>query len=173
VLSNAERRALKTGEDLAVPRVLDIYSALPSMTGKLELEYEGELKGGDAVAHELIRLAVGKVYNHYFEGSNMAQIVQWFDLGGSLKLDDGVDSAAMVRQLGGIQGLMEKTRAFGLTSNEPDAVRAAAAEFVLEGLHAHRRISRSEERGYAAEEKKREGREEAKPERPNVRRQYN
>jgi hypothetical protein len=44
---------------------------------------------------------------------------------------------------------------------------------VLEGLHAHRRISRSEERGYAAEEKKREGREEAKPERPNVRRQYN
>jgi len=173
VMSNAERRALKTGEDLAVPRVLDIYSALPSMTGKLELEYEGELKGGDAVAHELIRLAVGKVYNHYFEGSNMAQIVQWFDLGGSLKLDDGVDSAAMVRQLGGIQGLMEKTRAFGLTSNEPDAVRAAAAEFVLEGLHAHRRISRSEERGYAAEEKKREGREEVKPERPNVRRQYN
>jgi magnesium chelatase subunit I len=62
VISNAERRALKTGEDLAVPRVLDIYSALPSMTGKLELEYEGELKGGDAVARELIRLAVGKVY---------------------------------------------------------------------------------------------------------------
>jgi len=104
----------------------------------------------------------------------MAQIVQWFDLGGSLKLDDGVDSATMVRQLGGIQGLMEKTKALGLTSNEPDAVRASAAEFVLEGLHAHRRISRSEERGYAAEDKKREStREEAKPERPNFRRQYN
>jgi magnesium chelatase subunit I len=157
-----------------VPRVLDIYSALPAMTGKLELEYEGELKGGDAVAHELIRVAVGKVYNRYFEGSNMAQIVQWFDLGGSLKLDEGVDAATMVKQLGGIQGLMEKTKALGLSSNEPDAVRASAAEFVLEGLHAHRRISRSEERGYAAEEKKREvNREEAKPERPNFRRQYN
>jgi len=173
-ISNAERRALETGEDVAVPRILDLYSALPSMTGKLELEYEGELKGGDAVARELIRLAVGKIYNRYFEGANMGQVVQWFDLGGSLKLDDGADSAAMVRQLGGIQGLMEKTGALGLGHNEPDALRAAAAEFVLEGLYAHHRISRNEERGFAAEEKKREPpREDGKPERPSFRRQYN
>ena len=50
VVSNAERRALENGEDVAVPRVLDIYAALPAITGKIELEYEGELKGGDAVA---------------------------------------------------------------------------------------------------------------------------
>jgi magnesium chelatase subunit I len=78
----------------------------------------------------------------------------------------------MVRQLAGIQGLMEKTKALGLSANEPDAVRASAAEFILEGLYAHRRISRSEERGFAAEEKKREP-PEARPERPSVRRQYN
>ena len=100
------------GEDMAVPRVLDIYAALPAITGKIELEYEGELKGGDAVARELIRAAVGKVYTRYFEGVNYAQIVQWFDLGGSLKLDEDVDSAAMVQQLGAIQGLMEKVRAW-------------------------------------------------------------
>ena len=70
VVSNAERRALKSREDLAVPRIVDLYSALPSITGKLELEYEGELKGGDAVARELIRLAVGKIFNRYFEGAN-------------------------------------------------------------------------------------------------------
>ena len=173
-VSNAERRALKTKERTAVPRIVDLYSALPSITGKLELEYEGELKGGEAVARELIRLAVGRIFNRYFEGANLGQVVQWFDLGGSLKLDETVDSAGMARQLGGIQGLMEKTKALGLTSNEPDAVRAAAAEFILEGLHAHRRISRNEERGFGAEEKKHEGpREEAKPERPSFRRQYN
>src|SRR5262249_9782266 len=172
VVSNAERRALKAKEQVAVPRILDIYSALPSITGKLELEYEGELKGGDTVARELIRTAVGKIYDRYFEGVNMAQVIQWFDLGGSLKLDDGVDSAAMVKQLGGIQGLMEKARALGLSSNEPDAVRAAAAEFVLEGLYAHRRISRSEERGFTAEEKRREPPKEEGG-RPNFRRQYN
>jgi magnesium chelatase subunit I len=175
VVSNAERRALRAHEDMAVPRVLDLYSALPAITGKLELEYEGELKGGDAVARELIRTAVGKVYTHYFEGANVAQIVQWFDLGGSLKLDENVDSATMVRQLTGIQGLMEKVKNLGLSANEPDAVRAAAAEFVLEGLHAHRRISRNEERGFGAEEKRREPREreekESKGERPNFRRQ--
>ena len=173
VVSNAERRALRNREDVAVPRILDLYSALPAITGKLELEYEGELKGGDTVARELIRTAVGKVYDHYFEGSNVAQIIQWFDLGGSLKLDETVDSATMVQQLTGIQGLMEKVKALGLSANEPDAVRASAAEFVLEGLHAHRRISRSEERGFAAEEKRREPREEGKGERPNFRRQYN
>src|ERR1700694_4816009 len=55
ILSNAERRALAAREPVAVPRVLDIYSALPSITGKIDLEYEGELKGGDSVARELIR----------------------------------------------------------------------------------------------------------------------
>jgi magnesium chelatase subunit I len=173
VVSNAERRALRAKESEAVPRILDLYSALPAVTGKLELEYEGELKGGDTVARELIRLAVGKVYDHYMEGANVSQIIQWFDLGGSLKLDETVDSATMVSQLNGIQGLMEKTKALGLTANESDAVRSAAGEFILEGLHAHRRIGRSEERGFSAEEKRRETREEPKPERPNFRRQYN
>jgi magnesium chelatase subunit I len=173
VVSNAERRALRAREDFAVPRIVDLYSALPAITGKLELEYEGELKGGDTVARELIRTAVGKIYDRYFEGANVAQIIQWFDLGGSLKLDETVDSAKMVQQLGGIQGLMEKVKALGLTANEPDAVRASAAEFVLEGLYAHRRISRNEERGFAAEEKRREPREEVKGERPNFRKQYN
>jgi magnesium chelatase subunit I len=177
VASNAERRALIAGESIAVPRVLDIYAALPSITGKLELEYEGELKGGDAVAREIIRAAVGRVYTRYFEGANVSQIIQWFDLGGTLKLDETVDSAKLVQQLGGIQGLMEKLKHLGLGANEPDALRASAAEFVLEGLHAHRRISRSEERGFAAEEKQRreprEREENVKGERPNFRRQYN
>jgi magnesium chelatase subunit I len=172
IVSNSERRAMAAKEPVAVPRVLDIYSALPSITGKIELEYEGELKGGDAVARDLIRMAVGKVYNKYFEGVNVAGIVQWFDLGGALKLDETEDSASMVKQLGAIQGLLEKVRALGLGANEPDAVRVSAAEFILEGLYAHRRISRSEERGFTAEEKKREKEDEGK--RPGYRRpQFN
>jgi magnesium chelatase subunit I len=78
-----------------------------------------------------------------------------------------------MKQLSGQQGLVEKIKTLGERSQEPDAVRASAAEFVLEGLYAHRRISRSEERGFAAEEKRREPREESRGERPNFRRQYN
>jgi len=162
VTSNSERRALMTGETFAVPRVLDVYAGLPSITGKLELEYEGELKGGDAVARELIRLAVGKVFTTYFEGENLNNVVQWFELGGTLKLDEGVSSAQMLKQLTGIQGLMEKTRRLGLGVSEPDAVRAGAGEFILEGLYAHKRISRNEESGFTAGERRREAPDEGK-----------
>src|SRR5947209_18913673 len=59
VVSNAERRALLTGEKVVVPRVTDVYAALPSITGKFELEYEGELRGAEQVARDLIHSAVG------------------------------------------------------------------------------------------------------------------
>ncbi|MGE5570888.1 MAG: magnesium chelatase [Rhodospirillales bacterium] len=173
VVSNAERRALRANETTAVPRVLDVYAALPSITGKLELEYEGELKGGDAVARELIRSAVGKVYNQYYEGENVAPLVQWFDLGGTLKLDENVDSATMVQQLSAIQGLMEKIGVMGIRPQDPPALRASAAEFILEGLYAHRRINRSEERGFTAEERKREPHTSEETRRPGYRRQFN
>src|SRR5262245_12420819 len=58
VVSNAERRALLAGESIVVPRITDIYAALPAITGKFELEYEGELRGADNVARDVIRAAV-------------------------------------------------------------------------------------------------------------------
>jgi len=103
----------------------------------------------------------------------MQPVVQWFDLGGSLKLEEDVNSEDVARQLNGIQGLMEKTRALGLTENEPDAVRASAGEFILEGLHAHRKISRSEERGFTAEERKRPAQEPEESPKARQRRQFN
>jgi magnesium chelatase subunit I len=173
VLSNAERRALKAGDSLAVPRIIDLYAALPSITGKLELEYEGELKGGETIARELIRTATGKVYSGYFEGINVSPIVQWFDMGGNVRLDETLDSGSMVKQLSSIGGLMEKAGALGLGTNEPDAIRASAAEFVLEGLYAHRRINRSEAFEFQAGERRREPQEDPQQQaRKAARRQY-
>src|SRR5204863_6379772 len=63
VISNAERRAITNREKTVVPRISDIYAAMPAITGKLELEYEGEMKGADAVAHELIRTAIARSYD--------------------------------------------------------------------------------------------------------------
>lgn len=153
LISNAERRALLTKESEAAPRILDLYAALPSITGKLELEYEGELKGGEAVAREIIRSAVGKVFSSYLDGVNLRQVVQWFELGGTLRLDERMPAAEMVRQLQGIQNLLEFTGKLGLGESESDAMRASAAEFILEGLYAHKRISRNEEQAFAATER--------------------
>jgi magnesium chelatase subunit I len=156
VVSSAERRAFATGEADAVPRVADLYAALPAITGKLELEYEGELKGGDAVARDLIRQAVAKVYTRYFEDVNMRQVIQYFELGGAVTLPAGASAAALIVSLDSIQGLMEKTAKLGLGESESNGLRVAAGEFILEGLYAHRRISRNEELAFIAGERERE-----------------
>jgi magnesium chelatase subunit I len=154
VISNAERRAIRSGEKLVVPRIGDIYAALPAITGKLELEYEGELKGADNVAREIIRAAIARTYDRYFQGtSNMNQIVQWFDLGGEIQMRDSAGSQEMLHKLRGIQGLLEKLSALGLSGKEPSEMLVSAAEFILEGLHAHKKIGRSEERVFTAGEK--------------------
>jgi magnesium chelatase subunit I len=152
VVSNAERRALQNGEGMVVPRVTDVFAALPSITGKFELEYEGELRGAEQVARDLIRSAVGSVFTGMFEGTDTRTVVEWFDLGGSLPLSDGTPAAEVVSLTGGVQGLRELAEHVGVPPGAPAPVVASAIDFVLEGLYAQKKISRSEERGYAANE---------------------
>ena len=153
VVSNAERRALTHGESPAVPRVSDIYAALPGITGKLELEYEGEMRGADTVVRELIRTAVGKIFDRYFAGVDTQQIEQWFNLGGTVKLDDNQPTAAALADLKEIQGLLGMLSPLDVKASDAAPQVVAAAEFLLEGLVAHRKLSRSEERGFAAQDK--------------------
>ncbi len=155
VVSNAERRALAAGEKAAVPRVSDVYAAIPALTGKLELEYEGELQGGEKIARQLIRTAVGRVFQEYFDGRDLSAVVQWFELGGNVRIEETDPAPVVLEKLKAIQGLEQAAGALGVSSEDPPAVRASAAEFVLEGLYARRRISRSEELGFIAGEKPR------------------
>ena len=136
-----------------VPRIADVYAAMPAITGKLELEYEGEMKGADQVSRELIRAAVAKTHGVYFKGTDMQQIVQWFDLGGEIQLADTASAAEALPELRGIQGLMEKTVKVGVGPKDSAELQVSAAEFILEGLHAHKRIGRNEERVFTAGEK--------------------
>ncbi len=153
VISNAERRALLHGEASIHPRISDIYAALPGVTGKVELEYEGEMRGADTVVRELIRGAIAKVFDKYFDGVNTQQIEQWFNLGGSVKIEDDQPSAVILAELQGIQGLFEKLSSLDIKNSDSAEKRVAAAEFLLEGMYAHRRVSRNEERGFGAPER--------------------
>jgi magnesium chelatase subunit I len=153
VVSNAERRALLHGEKLVVPRVSDLYAAMPGITGKLELEYEGEMRGADVVVRELIRAAIGKIFDKYFSGSNTQQIEQWFNLGGTVRIDDDQPSQAILEELKQIQGLFPQLSPLSVKVSDAPEAAVAGAEFLLEGMYAHKRLSRSEERGFSAQEK--------------------
>jgi magnesium chelatase subunit I len=152
VISNAERRALLSGEDVAVPRVTDVYAALPSITGQFEMEYEGELKGAEAVARDLVRNAVATVADGYLSHLETRQVVEWFDLGGALRLGDTMSASEVLAAAGDVQGLVDLAHAAGIPVDAAPPLLASGVDFVLEGLYAIKKISRSEERGYHATE---------------------
>jgi magnesium chelatase subunit I len=167
MISSAERRALLNNEPAALPRISDLFAALPGITGKLELEYEGEMRGADTVVRELIHGAIGKIYDRYFADTETQQIEQWFNLGGTVKLDDNQPTEAAFTDLRQIHGVFDKLLPLGIRpSDSPHAV-VAGAEFLLEGMVAHRKISRSEERVFKAQDKT--GRVQ---ERPDVEREF-
>jgi magnesium chelatase subunit I len=174
VLSSAEQRAVRSHDSAVVARVADVYAATPSMTGKFELEYEGEMRGADNIARELIRAAVGKTFTKYFKDVNFQAVVQWFEIGGELKVPANAASGELLSQLKKIQGLFEHLDTLGVRSKDDAAIQSSAAEFILEGLWAHKRVNRSEERGFFAETRKTpEPREPREPSGRMPRRQFN
>jgi magnesium chelatase subunit I len=154
VLSNAERRAFLHDEQLIVPRVGDIYAALPGISGKIELEYEGEMRGADTVIREIIRTSVASVFDQYFGATNTQQIEEWFNLGGTVQLNDAQPSSGSLAELQQIQGLFEKLSPLKINGKSEPEIAVSAAEFLLEGMTAHKRLSRTEERSFTAAEKK-------------------
>jgi magnesium chelatase subunit I len=153
-LSNAERRSIRRNETPIVPRVSDVYSALPALTGKFELEYEGELVGGENVGRELIREAVGETFAVYMGSVDLRPVIAFFESGGSVKLVDDASSADLVAQLKRIPGLFDHVSHLAVSAGDPAPVVAAAAEFILEGLYAQKRIGRSDDRGFVAPERR-------------------
>jgi magnesium chelatase subunit I len=155
VISNAERRKLGTGEVEIVPRICDIYAALPSITGKLELEYEGEQRGANAVARDLVRNAVGKTFEAYFEHIDCSEVIGWFNDGGSIRVSDTDSTDLCLKNFRRVTGLIGAATQSGLADGVDSPVMVSVCELILEGLHAHKKISRSQERGYAAAKQER------------------
>src|SRR6202162_5252187 len=99
VLSSAQQRAGRGRDSAVVTRVADVYAAIPSMTGKFELEYEGEMRGAENIARELIRGAVGKTFTRYFTNIAFQPVIQWFEMGGELKVAANSSSTEVLGQL--------------------------------------------------------------------------
>jgi magnesium chelatase subunit I len=156
VLSNMERRAITTGDNPVYARISDLQAAVPSLTGKIELVYEGEQEGPIKVAKYLIGKAVKEIFESYFPGAHRGKskereevatspyksVVEWFSQGKRLEIGDEEPAAEYMKTLDSVKGLRETARAF-LKTDDPLAL-APVMELVLEGLHQSAILAKEE-----------------------------
>ncbi|MBL0175229.1 MAG: sigma 54-interacting transcriptional regulator [Ignavibacteria bacterium] len=170
LVSNAERRAIVSGDDVVLPRVSDLARILPSLTGKIELVYEGEQEGLITVSKALIGKAVRAVFSSLLpnplqksrarkaqqdemrESGKRADpvygtIVSWFEQGNDVALTDDMPFDAYFAALNAVPGLHHLTTTHMDVDAADDAQLGSAMEFVLEGLHQHSRIAKQEAEG--------------------------
>ncbi|GAB4112342.1 MAG: ATP-binding protein [Acidobacteriota bacterium] len=150
-LSNAERRCLLASARQGTVRIADLYAAIPALSGKMELTYEGEMKGAETIARELIQRAVYEVFAERCSAMGFDRLIQWFELGGTLRVSDLTPDSEYLGAVRGIQGLEEIFETGGVDWRKDPSLAVAWLEFCLEGLCAHRRLSRSDELGYHRE----------------------
>jgi len=147
LVANAVRRALRTGEDEAVPRVSDLEALLVSTAGKLELEYAGAERSEREVVSDLLRRACRVVFEEVVPLEGGASVVESFEQGWKVEVGADLPSAEYLAGLDSIAGLREA--AARLAGGESPARLASAIEFVLEGLHLDNRLNKSAREGHA------------------------
>jgi magnesium chelatase subunit I len=139
VISNALRRTILLREDTVVPRISDLVSMLPSSSGKIELETIEEGKERQII-EELTKKAVQKVFAKMFKPEDFVELIQHFANGGSLEVSDAMPTAAYTQKIRSMPGLKQALKRLnGVT--EP-AMAASALEFILEGLHLHKKLNK-------------------------------
>ena len=151
LLSTAERRALQTGASETMVRLSDFLGVIPAITGKIELVYEGEQEGADAVAAILIDEAVKSLFPEYFPKINKLEkkdadtpydeLVHWFFQGEGFELLDDFTDEEYKRALDRIPELNRLVKKHQPDFPEQDVY--FLKELVLWGLVAHKKLSKN------------------------------
>jgi len=145
LISNAEKRAVRTGEREIVPRLTDLPAVVASMGGKIELEYVGEDKKEGDLIDRLIGRAVLKVWDKYLQVDALKRIPEHFEAGWGVEVSDRMRAEEYLDGIRQIPGLREGIALLG--TFESPGLMAAATEFVLEGLHLHQKLNKDREGG--------------------------
>jgi magnesium chelatase subunit I len=161
LISNAERRAILVGDRCVMPRICDLPHALPGMTGKVELVFEGEQEGPIKVSKALMGKGVREVFKRYFpdplerrvkhqgetrqvEDAEYGKIISWFESGNKVEVADEMPIDRYFNELDKVKGLRELTKKHLKISESNKYELASAMEFVLDGLHQSSRIAKDE-----------------------------
>ncbi len=139
LISNALRRSIRLGEDIACPRISDLPYLVASLGGKIELETFGEGRE-DRLVEDLTKRATLGIFGRYCNLEELEDIVMAFDLGNAVETGSDVPAAAYASALDNVDGLRAAVTALAGDDRRPEVV-ASAVEFVLEGLHLNRRLN--------------------------------
>jgi magnesium chelatase subunit I len=163
LVSNAERRALKTGETRVATRVCDLQQAVSAVSGKVELVLEGEQEGTLNVARALLGRGVKALFSQRFPDaykpkrgrrpqapampgedppatSEYRPVLEWFAAGNHIEVADDMPQADFAKRLASVKGLAELADKYLEPKSGEEA--AVAMELVLEGLHQNSMLSR-------------------------------
>ncbi|HAX49228.1 MAG TPA: magnesium chelatase [Ignavibacteria bacterium] len=162
LVSNAERRSIVNNETIIFPRITDLASVLPGMTGKIELVFEGEQEGPVKVSKALIGKSVREIFRKYFpdplqkkrrqgeikEGQKpgidpYSEIVKWFESGNYIELNDDMKFDEYFAALKRVEGLESAVKKY-IKPIENDYELASLMEFMLDGLHNNSKIAKDE-----------------------------
>ena len=146
MVASARHRGIRLGEKPAVPRIADLGHLPTSSYGKLELDMMGSHQMSEKqVLEALVAEAVGKVFEEYVDKHGLDEIADVFSKGVKIEVGDMLPSSEYAKRLKRVPKAWEK--AFEVNAGDTDAIRASCLEFVLAGLHATERISRSTKHG--------------------------
>jgi len=139
LLANAQRRAVLTGEKSAVPRISDLPAIRPSTMGKLELETFGEGRD-EQVFERLVGESVKAVFLRSVDPSRLEMLLLAFENGLTVSASDQSNSYDYIPQISSVEELRGVVES--LEGGSSPAEMASAVEFILEGLHQMRKLSR-------------------------------
>ncbi len=158
-LSNIERRALRNKDNDLYPRMCDLYAIIPSVSGKVELVYEGEQEGSLLVSRNLVGMAVKSIFLKYFPAPSKEKpnpdkpsrenpyeaVIDFFSVGVKLEISDTMPFSEYRKKLDAVVGLKKIAQRYFNTTNERELL--LGMEFVLEGLHHNNLIARETDDG--------------------------
>lgn len=151
LFSTAERRMLINGEEKTALRISDFWGVIPSITGKIELVYEGEQEGPMIVAQNLIGKAIRQQFQNYFpnpekikrkkEANPYLEIIEWFSSGNEVDLLNDISNKDYAKALNGVPGLEDVVKKFHpkLKGDE----KLLMMEFLLHGLAEYSLLSKN------------------------------
>jgi magnesium chelatase subunit I len=151
LVSAAERRAIINNEITTSVRITDFVGIIPSITGKVELVYEGEQEGPQIVAQHLLGKAIKTMFADIFplpdklkkskEENPYAGILKWFSEGGSIDLLTDMTDQDYYKNLNSVPGLIDLVKK---TTNEKNLKEIYFfCELILHGLAEYSKITKS------------------------------